>query len=326
MNPIVQYQPIDKLIVQSNELVNGKFNFSRDELRIFLYLLLKIKKGDKEFEEVKVPCHLLHQGKVGVHYDEIHKAADKLTSQKIGVESKDRKGKRKFEFIPLMAICSYKEGAGYITAQFNSKMEAHLLDLSEYFTAAQYKLFMEITSFYSYRIYWLLKQYEDFKVRTFEIDELKAKLDVEKKYMRYADFKRRILNPAKLDLKKSDMSFTFQEIKSGRKVEKIKFSIVGKQWGKLPEERPKKLISAQPEIDFNTPSQDVIDKNIKILVCMGFKRPEAEQIFNIIEDKQTLKKVLYKYETDCSSLQELNNEKTRQEFLDLFQLEATSKA
>lgn len=320
MQAIVEYQPIDKLIVQSNELINGKYDFSRDELRIFLYLLLRIRKGDTEFEEVRVPCHILHNGKARVHYHDIKKAADTLTSQKIGVESKDRKGKRKFEFIPLMAICSYKEGSGYITAQFNSRMKDHLLGLSQYFTAAQYKLFMHITSFYSYRIYWLLKQYEDFKQRTFELNELKEKLDIENKYKLYGDFKRRILNPAKKDLQESDMAFNFQEIKVGRKVEKIKFIITGYRFNSPPERKPKKISKSQPELDFDHLPQDVVDRNTWILTCMGFKTAEAEQIVDIIEDKKKLKKVLYKYETDCFDLKELNSKDVRQEFLDIFQL------
>ncbi len=221
-----------------------------------------------------------------------------------------------------MAICSYKEGSGYITAQFNARMKEHLLDLSEYFTAAQYKLFMQITSFYSYRIYWLLKQYEDFRGRTFDLDELKEKLSVEKKYKRYGDFKRRILLPAQKDLKKSDMSFSFLEIKIGRKVEKIKLIITGHQMDQLPLPNKNKKNNYQQEIAFNDPVNEINDKNIRTLISMGFKKAESEQIVNIIEDKKKLKKVLYKFETDCPSLEELNKPEYRQQFLDIFQLEA----
>lgn len=57
-----------------------------------------------------------------------------------------------------------------------------------------------------------------------------------------------------------------------------------------------------------------------MLIYMGFKKPEAEQIVNIIEDKDKLKRTLYKFETDCKDLSELNNPAKRQEFLDIFQL------
>ncbi len=58
------------------------------------------------------------------------------------------------------------------------------------------------------------------------LNELKEILGVTDKYPLYANFKQRLLKKAKKDLSKNtDIDFEFEEIKSGRAVEKIKFLI-----------------------------------------------------------------------------------------------------
>jgi plasmid replication initiation protein len=219
-----------------------------------------------------------------------------------------------------MALCEYKEGEGFLVAKFNDYAKPYLLDLTQYFTAAQFKLFMNIKSFYSYRVYWLLKQYEDFGVKTITVSELKEMLKVEDKYIRYYDFKRNVINQAYKELKKTDMAFEFTEIKSGRSVEKIKFKITGEYSLVANRKKAASKTPAQKSFDFDAQAQGVVDKHTRILLSMGFKKTEAEQIYGVIEDKQKLKKVLYRYEINCSDLSELNSDKIRQEFLDIFEL------
>jgi plasmid replication initiation protein len=319
MQTIIEYEPTT-LVVQSNYLVNGRFNFTTNMLRIFLFLLLKIKKGDLEFKEVKVPCRILQASSKKVKYDHIKEAANRLTKENIGVVAKEKDGKNKYKFIPLMAMCEYKEGEGYLVAKFNDYAKPYLLDLTQYFTSAQFKLFMNIKSFYSYRVYWLLKQYEDFGGKTFTVTELKEMLQVESKYSRYYDFKRFVINQAHKELKYTDMAFEFTEQKRGRSIEKLKFKITGHYSLAGNQKKRKHKDTPQRAIDFDAQPQEYIDKNIRVLILMGFKKPEAAQIVNIVEDKRKLTKVLYRYEITCNNTSELNSDKIRKEFLDLFDL------
>ena len=67
------------------------------------------------------------------------------------------------------------------------------------------------------KIYW-----------TVSLDELKKQLMVEniKSYANYAEFKRKVLEVAKNEVKElTDIEFKFESITKGRKVEKIKFEI-----------------------------------------------------------------------------------------------------
>ena len=76
-------------------------------------------------------------------------------------------------------------------------------------------------------------QYELLKSRsyradllTIDVDDLKETLDVETKYKNYADFKRFVLLQGQKDLTKScDISYTFDEIKEGKKVKTLTFKV-----------------------------------------------------------------------------------------------------
>ena len=58
----------------------------------------------------------------------------------------------------------------------------------------------------------------------FTVDELRKRLDAET-YDRYADFKRKVIIPAIREINRfsDDMAISFEEIRSGKKVDKIMF-------------------------------------------------------------------------------------------------------
>jgi len=75
-------------------------------------------------------------------------------------------------------------------------------------------------------MYEFLKQYEKIGIRVFQVEDLKRYLFVEEKYSRYFDFKKRIILHSQKKLKQhTDISFSFEEIKNGRRVVAIRFFI-----------------------------------------------------------------------------------------------------
>ncbi|MBF8984826.1 RepB family plasmid replication initiator protein [Lutibacter sp. B2] len=65
------------------------------------------------------------------------------------------------------------------------------------------------------------------KERSFTVEELRDVLGIQKKqYPQYANFKQKVLKVAFEEInEKTDLNFKFEEIKKGRKVDKIKFFI-----------------------------------------------------------------------------------------------------
>ncbi|MBF0556161.1 MAG: RepB family plasmid replication initiator protein, partial [Nitrospirae bacterium] len=82
----------------------------------------------------------------------------------------------------------------------------------------------------SIRLYELLIQYWRLGERRFEVEELRKILGItDSEYPLYANFKQRVILTAQAELAKStDLSFTFKEIKTGRKVTGIEFTITVK--------------------------------------------------------------------------------------------------
>lgn len=268
-----------------------------NELRIFIFMILKIKKNDSVFRDINIPCHILHGGTQKVNYDQIRDAALKLTSKSYEVEKVSKTGKRHFESYPLMAYCKYNEGEGSVLARFNDHIKPYLLDLTQNFTTAQFKQFMNINSFFSWRMYWFLKQYEDFGYRTMEVDEIKLLLNIEDKYERFSDFKRKVLSVCQKDLRKTDMTFDYEVIRKGKKAEKIKFILTrNKPYIPQLEARKKNISSSsgQASFDFDT-NVELVSDNVdfirKTLAKTDLSRNEQKKVMALMQEDEIVKRL-----------------------------------
>jgi len=110
----------------------------------------------------------------------------------------------------------------------------------EYFTGICKDYFMlsvneviGLNSTHAIRIYQLLKTKQNMDKKEFEysINEIKKQLNIDKKYSKYNDFKRYIIELAKSQINASEASqfnIDYEEIKTGKAVTSIKFHILPK--------------------------------------------------------------------------------------------------
>ncbi|MDF9801257.1 plasmid replication initiation protein [Catalinimonas alkaloidigena] len=305
---LVEYHNPRKLVVQHKKLINARFDMSLNELRIFVYMLLQIRKDDKEFRDIRIPCQMLQSAKKSIHYTEIKAATHELTRKSLQIEQTIKGGRKKWESIPLMSICSYTEGEGYIVACFNAKAAPYLLNLSENFKAVEYQRWNNLNSVYSYRFFWFLVQFEDSGYFEVRVDELKEMLHLEKKYKLYSNFKNRVLIPVQEDLEKNNYPFTFREDKCGtRKVVKLKF-FFGKKIGFNKKEKAKRIPKSQLKngqqiINLDSGIHSVthvsrrkekttnLDQLSKWMLQLGFSIAEVSHYKEKIEHKELRKSV-----------------------------------
>ena len=102
-----------------------------------------------------------------------------------------------------------------------------LLNLTQ-FTQYQLANILSMKSKYSPRIYEILKcnEFKKQKYIDIEIEELRKLIKADTVYPKYNDFKRYIIERTQKELKKtSDISFDFEEVKTGRKVTDLRFYI-----------------------------------------------------------------------------------------------------
>jgi len=230
-------------VVKSNDLIqNTRSQLSLQEQKIVLYLISKIRPSDDDFiyqnfnmvEFCKV-CGIYCDsgGNYKAVKDNIKSLADKSAWVKLEV------GKE--TLVRWIAKARINERSGTIEIKLDDDMKPYLLQLQERFTQYELIYTLAMKSQYSIRLYELLKSYEFRKWHKFEMNELKQLLFAEK-YIRFPDFKRKVLDISVREINDlSDIEITYEIIKVGRRYGKIEFSIKTKKGWKERFETKKKI-------------------------------------------------------------------------------------
>lgn len=278
------------LVTKSNYFImNSSYDLSLEEQKIILTLASMVQPEDEEFKPYKFKISEFME-LLGVDtktkYTEIPKVTKELMKKVFEIQEGDTLIQTAW-----LSGAKYKRGSGEVELTFSSYLKPYMIKLGSMFT--QYKLgnILSMKSKYSPRIYEILKCNE-FKKQGYieiEVEELRKLLKADNIYPLYADFKRFIIIQTQKELKKiSDISFNFEEIKTGRKVTTIRFFINSNKI---------KKINVAPEINnMDEVSATVIEK---------FDSDDINEIKSIIE-KYCGKKVTSKTANDFYNLAKRN--------------------
>jgi len=235
-----------KLIRKSNDLVEARYKFDIWETRVFTKMLTMVQRNDKDFQEYRIYLKDIVRD-FGIEnnndaYDRLRAGGYKLMSKIIKVIRETDEGLMELATPMVVGVQNLldtkSEGAKFIDVSFHPEMRPFLLSLKSKFTTYDVRNILKLPSSYSIRIYELLKQYEKIGRRKFGLQELKEIIGVieevdsngkkayKDNYPLFGNFKQRVLLKAERDLKKStDIYFTFDPRKTGRKVTHIIFDI-----------------------------------------------------------------------------------------------------
>ena len=223
-------------VVKSNDLINAKYDWTVLQQRMILLMIAQLDLDADDFGNQTVHIgELLDQGHVtgNAYYERAAEAAHVLLNQKIYVMAESGRWRG-------YNLLSYVEPApGYIIARFNQDMRPFLLQLKRRFTRYMLEHVMRFQSPYSIRIYELAQQYADVGHRTIELDALRTMLAVEDKYPRFYDFRRRVLEQARREIRKfTDLDVTYDIIRDGRTPTAVKLYIRRKDEHESREQTP----------------------------------------------------------------------------------------
>jgi plasmid replication initiation protein len=216
---------IAKLVTKSNMLIEANYKLGVVEQKIILCLASNIQPTDSDFKTYTLPIREFNKllGLKGTpKYTELRQITKELMQKVFEVRIN-----KKVIQVAWLSYVAYNESEGTIDIRFDPFLRPYLLELKREFTSYKLENVVKLKSSYAIRIYELLKQYEKLKERTFLLTDLRKILGAEDIYPAYGNFKQRILMPAQKELqKKTDINFKIEEVKAGRKVDKVKFVIL----------------------------------------------------------------------------------------------------
>lgn len=287
---------VKSIVSESNKLIEANYRFNVWEDRIFLMALTKIKPTDEGFKKYKIFIRdLVTEYGIKDHdiYLRIREAAETLRQKTITIPYVFEGGEE--GTLTTGLLTSYGEVASnnlsYIVIELHPDLKPYLLQLKREFTQYNISFLMRMQSSHSRRIYKLLKQYQKIGRRKFSVSRLREMLCIKKEeYSKYYDFKRRLILQAQKDLAKyTDITFSFEEEKKGRRVEYITFHIEGKNTEPIKKELPKTItLTKKQEAMFATLQTWGITKST-FLDCT--KERTEEHLLECISIVQTAKNV-----------------------------------
>lgn len=214
-------------ISKLNTFIESSYKLTAMESKIILTLFSNVQPDDKDINTYVFPIKPFAE-MLGTNSKNIYgqmKIITKNLMQKVHSIEVDGKTSQ----VAWLSYVEYDERQGTVTMRFDNFWKQFVLDLQREFT--QYKLgnIAYLKSHYSIRLYEILKKWQPTKNKQCEytVKKLKEMLGLEEgQYKQYGIFKKRIIEEAQKQLKKtSDIMFDFEEIKAGRRVESIRFTI-----------------------------------------------------------------------------------------------------
>ncbi|MDW0111514.1 replication initiation protein [Sporosarcina aquimarina] len=241
----------EHIVTQKNELVEAHHidPLSVNEQKVVLTMISMIEPADDDFKTYLLSVKDFAE-MVGLKgestYSEIKKISKTLVSKVIEIPI----GKKDWLVATWASSVRYRSSEGTVEFSFDSKLKPYLLQLKNQFTSYKLTNILNLKSTYSIRLYELMKKWQHLGRWECSVEELRGILGAKlvKSYSVYGNFKNRVLLPALVELNdKTDVQISFSEIKKGRKVERIEFTIrhAPEKEIKLPEskkrlEQPKK--------------------------------------------------------------------------------------
>lgn len=216
-----------QVIKQGFELVNARYDLNPFEMKLIMNAISEVKIEDKQFFTRKVSVKELEKElKVKIDYSQLKAQCVELFKKPIFIPKPTKKNDRSFLVASWFSSIEYFDGLGVLEYEISPKLAPYLLDLKGRITKANLAHILPMKSFYSMRLYIMLKEYQKIGSRTFDVAELQEILQVGETLKAYNQFKVNVLNKALKEINKTDLYIELSESKKERKkVIEITFKI-----------------------------------------------------------------------------------------------------
>jgi len=223
----------DTTVSLSNSFLYIPLELTLNEARIFFMIASQVNTEDdinKRYRvHVKDLIDILNSGRTKKMsksiYQRIYNEVKSLENKNFEYQTDDIKAPA----VRLLVAPIYFPNKGYFEAAIHPILKPFMVNLKDKgnFTLALVCEMLRFKSYYTQRIYLLVRQYQfaNKKINTIQLDTLRALLSIEDKYEEFYDIKRRILEPAQQDIGKTGLHFKIKPRKKGRTVVAIDLEI-----------------------------------------------------------------------------------------------------
>ncbi len=263
----------------------GKLGVS--STRLLAFMIAQINLKDKEFTKYKINRHNLKK--------HVLRCADNLLSREINTMCAELAthavkidwGNGTKEYSAIAPTILYNDKDYWIEFVFNERLKPHLLDLKGHFTKYQLETVFSLKSTYAFYAYMYFKKYIHGSRKSYKftvgLQDFKDIISASSKYQLYGHFKDRVLKPLQEEFEElADITFSFKEIKQGRKVAELEFIIFKRK-------------DFQPTLDMEPETVELTDEQKESQEI----RKKAKAYWNILplDQQEELKKDLEKENT-----------------------------
>lgn len=221
-------------VVKANDLIQkSRFSLSLQQQKVVLYLISQITPNDEDFKlyefsivEFCKVCGIDYDS--GKNYADLKAAIKEIADKSVWI----RLANGKQTLVRWIEKPYIDDNSGIVQIKLDADMKPYLLQLKENFTQYELLWTLNFKSKYTIRLYELVKSIHyhelDTYSREFELEELRRMLGAET-YKTYQTFKVRVLEPSIEEVNQySDKNVSYEPIKNGRAVSKIRLTITTK--------------------------------------------------------------------------------------------------
>ena len=240
-------------------LINARYKLSKDEIS---FLVTIIKDTDISMDINKYDVKLIK----------------KMMAKVIEIQTEND-----FIFLNWFDKLEFSVDGTLLNVTLQKDVKEFVSQLSYDFSSQDLKYFFSLSSNYSRAIYKLLKVHEHKSYANINLQELKTKLKIPKGLNLYSNFKAKVLNVAQQEIKeRTDISFSIDEKKDGKKVTSLIFNIASKEAETKPEKviihKKQKILFSEIVEEKKTPVIKEMQKNI-----VDEKNAEIKRIVNFFD-------------------------------------------
>lgn len=226
----ISYNP-DHFTVMANDIVRGRQSMTLQAARLVRLMIAQVVKEHKDLRTYTVNVTELAKF-FGVPKNNMYRDIVSICEvlHKAVVYVATGNPKQPWKMFNWISMSEY-DGNGTLTIRLSEDIKPYVLELDKCFTQYQLKNILQFNSFYTLRLYELIKccdgkQYGEKSWIEFTVQELREAMDCLDKYAGFKYFKRRIISPAICEINsKSDIEVSAEYIKQGTSITKVKFYI-----------------------------------------------------------------------------------------------------